>query len=652
MHKYKLLPLLGVSLFALPALSGCSSSGGKKTVLRVLNMEDYIYEQDIKEGYTAIDLIDQFEEYIASDDELKAKYGKVQVVYDTTDTNETLYSEMQTGKALYDIICPSDYMIQKLVSANMLVNLETTEVDGVKLKEYVPNYFGDDNLCLPVIKDVFDAIPCEVLKTHEQGTLGDYAVGYMWGTLGILFNPEYGKFQNRGYDTYQVIQDMDSWSTLWDKRYKNTISVKDSMRDTYAVGVLETYKEEIYQEIDAYQAVIDDSAKTDEEKEAALATYKDNMNEIFNRCEEVNVKEVEKTLNSLKSNVFGLEVDSGKEDIITGKIGINLAWSGDAVYSMDQGEDPIKVGKDLKELCYSIPETGSNLWFDAWVIPQLKEGDRSEKQLTLALEFLNFLCDPYNVAQNMDYIGYTSFIGGGDTLDLVKSYFDYRYAEMVETDDEYQVYVVNGDNYIPLTYNDFLTGEGKHNDALNDCFLIYGEEEYDEDGETVIGITKLGDVFVKDEDDEPTDVKKTYGDLTIVDDPDVIDELGLQIVDMSFYFQDTLDNPDPSDCVFYTDMYYCPINEDGDLSECVGRQFYCQYPDQKTLNRCSVMRDYGKNNVYVMKMWERFKSNSLPIWAIILFLLEIFAAVGLIVYFSLRKRIKRNLRQKRLSEAQ
>ena len=259
----KILAVLGVSLFLIPSLAGCSSSDEKTTILRVLNMEDYIYEQDIDDGYDAIDLVDQFADYIANDPVKSEKYGNVTVIYDTTDTNETLYSEMQTGKALYDLICPSDYMIQKLVSSDMLIKLD---------KEKVPNYFGEKNnegefknsIALPVIKEIFDAIPCPNKKVeNDTSTMGDYAVGYMWGTLGILFNPEYKKFVKKGYEASEVIEDMADWGMLWDSKYNNTISIKDSMRDTYAVGVLKTFEDDIKTAFQPFYEVTTMDGETD-----------------------------------------------------------------------------------------------------------------------------------------------------------------------------------------------------------------------------------------------------------------------------------------------------------------------------------------------------------------------------------------------------
>ena len=658
MRKNRLFAVLGVCLMVSPLAACAKEEETKSTILRVLNMEDYIYVQESDED--PIDLTSQFEAYIANDPELHAYYGDVQVIYDTTDTNETLYSEMQTGKALYDLMCPSDYMIQKLIASDMLVPLN---------KELIPNYYGADSKASAVIKNIFDNLDGHIIKEDKDVKLRDYAVGYMWGTLGILFNPEYDTFVERGYSVDEVIADMTTWDVLWNEKYNNTISVKDSMRDTYAIGVIHTYLEEIQAARQAYE---------DNRNEETLAAYKAAFDNIFNRSDEQYVREVEEELNKLKENVFGLEVDSGKQDIITGKIGINLAWSGDAVYSMDQGEDGLQVGENTKELCYSIPVDGSNLWFDAWVMPKLKEGDRSEEQEKLAHEFLNFLCkvDGFTigegedaieygapVAQNMDYIGYTSFMGGDETLDLVRDWYDVRTDEIyqeVEVEqyvyEYYPVYVKLGeDEYSdePLSYADCMVAT--HNATLDTkelYYLVEGDEEK---------ANAYYPVHLLDDEGNETEQVKTYGDLLIVDvlfadpnDYEVINDgvvfnsnAGIQRVDLSHYFEGTLEEYGMEDMYFYTETYYC-IDEDGNASPSVGRQFYCQYPDMETLNRCSVMKDYGKNNEYVMQMWERFKSNSLPTWALILFALEVAAILGLVAYFMIRRIVKKKTRIKRL----
>jgi spermidine/putrescine-binding protein len=119
------------------------------------------------------------------------------------------------------------------------------------------------------------------------------------------------------------------------------------------------------------------------------------------------VDAVQAALIQLKSDSFGLEVDSGKTDIISGdKSGIDTAWSGDAVTSLNNADE---LGNTLY---YSIPKTGGNIWFDAWVLIK-RDGLEQE----YAQKFIDFISRPDIAAANMDYIGYTSFIAGDDILD-------------------------------------------------------------------------------------------------------------------------------------------------------------------------------------------------------------------------------------------
>ena len=452
---------LKLSILFFPALTlGLSSCGESlnvndsgSQVLRVLNWEDYIYEQDIEEGYTEDDLVNQFEAFVK---ENYPQYKNVKVIYETTDTNETMYNELQTGKTHYDLVCPSDYMIQKLLSQNLLEKLD---------RNLLPNY---TSYVSEYMRGQLDNISAVNKVTGETEYLKDYAAGYMWGTLGLVFNPGYQTFKDRGYSEEKVISDMQTWSTLWNEEYKGTISVKDSMRDTYAIGVIETYKEDLRNARNNYLSGITNEVE-----------YNTILTDIFNRCGPENIKDVEKTLSALKENVFGLEVDSGKQDIVTGKIGINFAWSGDACYSITQAGDAEQVSNPF-DLLYSIPELGSNIWFDGWCMP--KDEARSDAQYELAHLFIDFLSMPENAIQNMDYIGYTSFVGGDAVVEMIRDWYDIR-TELVYFGDEqqslYYVDPIDGEEY-EVDYSDcHLAGDS--NAAYDDVELFI----YDEESNTV-----------------------------------------------------------------------------------------------------------------------------------------------------------------------
>ena len=110
-------------------------------------------------------------------------------------------------------------------------------------------------------------------------------------------DPEYPGFGDIPSAT--VIEDMQSVEAFWDTKYNSTISIKNSMRDTYALGILYTHRGE-FQELTTKYA----------NNEINLEEYKVQFDLIFNRCEENQVNEVKESLESLKKNIFGLEVDN------------------------------------------------------------------------------------------------------------------------------------------------------------------------------------------------------------------------------------------------------------------------------------------------------------------------------------------------------
>ena len=587
--KRLLLALLMSAPLALGVTSCSKGSDSGSHTIRILNLEDYIYINDPESGYDEDDLVVQFEEYA---NELFG-YDDVHVVYDTSDTNESEYNDLLTGRINYDLVCTSDYMLQKFVREDLVVPLD---------KEALENY---NTYASPVIKERLDQI--EVIKGEEVVKLEDYAVGYMWGTLGLLLNPNY-----LGEDNFdKFINDAQSWDILWNSDYKNVASIKNSMRDTYAVALMHGYDEDL----ESLKNQYNDGELTPEEYNTRLST-------IFNLTDEDTRNMVKAELNELKGNIFGMEVDSGKQDIVTNKIGLNLAWSGDAVYSMDQAEDPELVS-DPFELYYSIPENGSNIWFDGWAIP--KNDKRSEETFELAMAFLDFLSDPEIASKNMDYTGYTSFIGGDSILELVREWYDVR-ESLVYTEEGESIYYIDpvSEEEVELAYED-CHFEDESDPAYDEVKLYYyvSEEETE---------------FVKDEDDEDV----TYNDYLLLDD--------YEEVDLTYFFNGTTDEYVAEDMIFYSDCYLPFENEDGSQNISVGRQFFCQYPNEETILRCAVMADYGDDNIKIVKLWENFKSNPLPVWAIILIVSEVVLAGGVITYFFLSKRIKKKLRLIRKSE--
>ena len=144
------------------------------------------------------------------------------------------------------------------------------------------------------------------------------------------------------------------------------------------------------------------------------------------------IAKVQDYLQDVKDNVYSFETDSGKADMITGKVVANYQWSGDGVYTLDQ------AAEDDFDLAFAVPEESTNIYFDGWVM--LKNGIRGDADKQHAAEaFINFNSRPDNVVRNMYYIGYTSVISGGDDP-TVFEYADYNYsAEEDEESEEYDL---------------------------------------------------------------------------------------------------------------------------------------------------------------------------------------------------------------------
>lgn len=459
MSKLLKKALISASFLALlsPTLTSCSASGDYDYYVYALNCEDYIDEE----------LLTAFEDMVYERDGVRVK-----VVYETYDTNETMYNTLKTGKQTYDLICCSDYMIQRLAREGMITSFH----DAID-KDLIPYYMNNVSSFLATYDGSntgkLDTI---AIETPDGGsdTLNYYTVGYMWGTLGILYNPELvvsrkaeafdndERFKDLTYEerVQAVIDEFSSlngYSFLWDPVIKGTQSIKDSMRDTYAVGIMQYYKD--YFDIDSSEF---------------LTSY-DERNEQFNKCDDATIKGVENELIKLKENIFGFEVDSGKDDIVTGKIAVNIAWSGDAVNSIGRGyyaDDDwteVRDESNMVNLYYTIPKIGANVWFDGWCLPTHPEEYYESKEYTYSLEFLDFLNDPVNAVDNMSYNGYTSFIGSNDENLSILNYILYSY-DLSDGDGDDEGY----DEYDISYYFNFPASEGDLEVIVEDP---WGEEK-------------------------------------------------------------------------------------------------------------------------------------------------------------------------------
>ncbi len=388
---------------------GCGEAQDDAIVLRVSNWEEYIDEGEWGDDEAieldngdvicpSSSLLDDFETWF------EQVYGKkVHVEYSTFGTNEELYNQILMGDE-YDLACPSEYMIQKMIAEDMLIPYSDGFYDATKEHNYYAKGVS------PYIKDVFDNLSINGKK------LSSYSAGYMWGTLGIVYNPDVITSEEAAH-----------WNLLLDEKYSKRITIKDSVRDAYFAG------NSIFNE-----ALISSSAFLQS------SDYKSKLDSTLNDTDTDTVNAVEEILSRIKNNVYSFETDSGKADMVSGKVVANQQWSGDAVYTLDQAEE------EGVELCYSAPLEATNLWFDGWCMFKSGIGDDADKRMA-AEAFVNFMSRPDNAIRNMWYIGYTSVIAGGEDSSIL-DYINWCYSMDEETAEEEGVELMD----YPIGY--FFTG--------------------------------------------------------------------------------------------------------------------------------------------------------------------------------------------------
>ena len=281
-----------------------SADGGE---LYVYNWGEYIDE----------DVISQFEEETG-----------ITVVYDLFETNEEMYPVIEAGAVNYDVVCPSDYMIQKMRENDLLAELNF---------DNIPNIAQID----PAYMEMSQAFDPE----------NKYSVPYCWGTVGILYNTKL-------LDELGVPAPT-KWADLWDERLSGEILMQDSVRDAFMVALKK----------DGYSM---NSESKDE------------------------LEQAKQELIDQKPLVQAYVIDQVRDKMIGGEAAVGVIYSGEMLYIQDE---VASLGLDY-DLEYVIPEEGTNLWLDSWVIPKnAKNKENAEK-------WIDFMCRPEIAKANFEYITY------------------------------------------------------------------------------------------------------------------------------------------------------------------------------------------------------------------------------------------------------
>ncbi len=285
------------------AASG-SADGGE---LYVYNWGEYIDE----------DVISQFEEETG-----------ITVVYDLFETNEEMYPVIEADAVNYDVVCPSDYMIQKMRENDLLAELNF---------DNIPNIAQID----PAYMEMSQAFDPE----------NKYSVPYCWGTVGILYNTRL--LEELG------VPAPTKWADLWDERLSGEILMQDSVRDAFMVALKK----------DGYSM---NSESKDE------------------------LEQAKQELIDQKPLVQAYVIDQVRDKMIGGEAAVGVIYSGEMLYIQDEVAN---LGLDY-DLEYVIPEEGTNLWLDSWVIPKnAKNKENAEK-------WIDFMCRPEIAKANFEYITY------------------------------------------------------------------------------------------------------------------------------------------------------------------------------------------------------------------------------------------------------
>lgn len=279
----------------------------------------YAKENDVMNGEKLV--VYNWGEYI--DPEVLTMFEEetgIDIVYEEFETNEILYPKISSGAIAYDVICPSDYMIQRMIENDLLSEINFDNIPNLKNigKQYLE-------------------------QSRQFDPENKYSVPYCWGTVGILYNK------------MMVDEPVDSWSILWDPKYKDNLLMQDSVRDAFGVTL-------------KYLGYSLNSTDLDE------------------------LTEAKNLLIEQKPLVQAYVIDQVRDKMIGNEAALGVIYSGEAIYT--QKENP--------NLEYVIPKEGSNIWIDSWVIP--KNAEHKEN----AEKFINFLCRPDIALMNFEYITYST----------------------------------------------------------------------------------------------------------------------------------------------------------------------------------------------------------------------------------------------------
>ena len=327
-------------LFTLAAAAMlCACGTDREHTLKVYNWSDYL-------DVAGIDEFDQWYEEQTGE--------PVKVILQTFDVNETMLSKIEKGQEDFDVVCPSDYIIERMLQRDLLLPIDRNYGS-------TPDYISQ-NLS-PFVRECFD-------KFDGGGkNANDYAVGYMWGTVGIIYNPK-----------YVTAEEASTWDIFRNPKFAGKLFMKEDARDVFSQIAIFLHHDEL------------------ERGEITL-------DELLRDSSDEAIAEVEAYLKEVKPLVAGWEADFGKDQMVLERGWVSLNWSGDGVWTRDQAE-PLGVPIE-----FSFPKEGFTLFFDGWVIPKYAKNPKA------ASYWINFMNRPDVVIRNSIETGYVSCNAAPEVLE-------------------------------------------------------------------------------------------------------------------------------------------------------------------------------------------------------------------------------------------
>ena len=328
-----------ILLCCIASLSSCGNSTEERSrVLKIYNWADYIDE----------DVLAEFPDWY------KQQTGEdLRIIYQVFDINEIMLTKIERGHEDFDVVCPSEYIIERMLRKDLLLPIDR---NFDRTPDYIPN--------------VSPYIRHELNKTSQPERLTeDYAVPYMWGTAGILFNKK-----------FITPEEASTWNILWTPKNRSKILMKDSYRDAYGTAIIYAHARELADSTVTVEQLMNDNSP----QAIALA---------------------EKYLKEMKPNIAGWEADFGKE-MMTKNKGVDQLHLERRRRLGHRGGRCRGCGTGLHR-----PREGSNIWYDGWVIP------RYARNVKAASYFINYLCQPSVALRNMDAIGYVSAVATPEIME-------------------------------------------------------------------------------------------------------------------------------------------------------------------------------------------------------------------------------------------